>query len=204
MKSLLNACFSASLMLSNIKEIFSGNEMKKLAGELAEQLRQATAAVKEQTELIAGLKKESGEAKAAAALMAEEAGKSAAAAKQLQDELAKTLAELKALSSHIQGSIKQKITEDMIELTKEVKAKLEGAEKLKNEVTTTAAAIANELAKLKAEVAKISAVAEKIKAEDFELTKFSHQLVAADKEKLQLMARIDALERLISKMRRQQ
>ena len=51
-------------MLSNIKEIFSGNEMKKLAGELAEQLRQATAAVKEQTELIAGLKKESWEAKA--------------------------------------------------------------------------------------------------------------------------------------------
>ncbi len=196
-------CLSALLMLSNIKEIFSGSEVKKLAGELAGQLRQATAAVKEQTELIAGLKKESEEAKTAAALMAEEAKKSVAAAKQLQDELARTLAELKALSTHIQSSVKQKITDELFELTKEVRQRLEGTEKLKNEVATAATAVSGELNKLKADVAKLSSVAEKIKAEDFELTKFSHQLAAADSEKLRLMKQIDTLEMLIAKMRRQ-
>lgn len=194
-------------MLSRIKELVSGNELK----ELSEQLRQAAAAVKEQAEQIMVLHQLTEEAKSSISelkgsnnLMAEEVKKSVAAAKQLQDELAKALAELKALSSHVQGSIKQKITEDLIELTKEVRARLEGAEKLKSEITATAAAVANELAKLKADVTKLSAVAEKIKAEDFELVKFSQQLAAADSEKLRLMSKIDTLERLISKMRRQQ
>ncbi|MEK6837981.1 MAG: hypothetical protein AABX69_04990 [Nanoarchaeota archaeon] len=194
-------------MLSRIKELISGSELKGLV----EQLKQAAAAIKWQAEQIKALQQLTEEAKSSISglrdsnnLMAEEVKKSATAARQLQDELAKTLADLKALSSHIQGSIKQKIAEDLIELTKEVKAKLEGAEKLKSEITTTAAAIANELAKLKADVTKLAAVAEKIKAEDFELVKFSQQLAAADNEKLKLIGRIDTLERLISKMRRQQ
>ncbi len=191
-------------MLTNIKEIFSGNEMKKLAAELAEQLRQATAAVKEQTELIAGMKKESEEAKVAAGAMAAEVKQSAAAARQLQDEIAKALSDLKALSTHVQSSIKQKITDELFELTREVKAKLEGAEKLKNEVATAATSVSSELSKLRADVAKLSAVAEKIKAEDFELGKFAQQLAAADSEKLRLMKQIDTLEMLIAKMRRQQ
>ncbi len=193
-------------MLSRIKELVSGNELK----ELAEQLKQAAAAIKEQAEqikdlrsLTAAAKDSISEIRSSNNLMAEEAGKSADAAKQLQAELAKALAELKTLSSHIQGSIKQKIAEDLIELTKEVKAKLEGAEKLKSEITVTAAAIANELAKLKTDVVKLSAVAEKIKAEDFELVRFSQQLAAADSEKLRLIGRIDTLEMLIAKMRRQ-
>lgn len=190
-------------MLANIKEIFSGTEMKKLAAELAEQLRQATAAVKEQTELIAGLKKESEEAKVAAVAMGAEVTQSAAAARQLQDELAKALSELKALSTHVQSSIKQKITDELFELTREVKAKLEGAEKLKNEVAAAATSVSGELSKLRSDVAKLSAVAEKIKAEDFELGKFAQQLAAADSEKLRLMKQIDTLEMLIAKMRRQ-
>ncbi len=193
-------------MLSRIKELVSGNELK----ELAEQLRQAAAAIKEQAEQIKDLKSLTASAKDSISevrssnnLMAEEARKSADAAKQLQAELARALAELKALSSHIQGSIKQKITEDLIELTKEVKAKLEGTERLKSEVTTTAEAIAGELAKLKADVTRLSSVAEKIKAEDFELVRFSQQLASADAEKLRLMKQIDTLEMLIAKMRRQ-
>ncbi len=191
-------------MLSRIKELLSGNEAKKLISELAEQLNKASAAVKEQTELIAGLKKESDDAKKSAAEMAEEIKKSVAAAKQLQDELRTGIAELKALSTHVQANVKQKITDELFELTKEVKAKLEGTEKLKNEVATAATSVSGELNKLKSEIAKLSSVAERIKVEDFELTKFGNQLAAADSEKLRLMSRIDALERLIAKMRRQQ
>ncbi|MBI2140811.1 hypothetical protein HYU16_00135 [Candidatus Woesearchaeota archaeon] len=194
-------------MLSRIRELVSGSELK----ELAEQLKHAVAAIKEQSEQIKGLhsltaaaKDSISEIRSSNSLMAEEARKSADAARQLQAELAKALAELKSLSSHVQGSIKQKITEDLIELTREVKAKLEGAERLKSEITTTAAAVSNELAKLKADVAKLAAVADKIKAEDFELVRFSQQLASADAEKLRLMKQIDTLELLIAKMRRQQ
>ena len=191
-------------MLSNIKEMLSGKELKGQLNELAEQLRQVTVTVKEQTETMAALKRENGESKAAAVAMTEEIKKSIDAAKELQEAIRTNMAELKALSTHVQSSIKQKITDELFELTKEVRAKLEGAEKLKQEVTATAAATIAELGKLKSDITKLSAVAEKIKAEDFELTKFSNQLLAADREKLQLMSRIDTLERLIAKMRRQQ
>ncbi|MBI2550221.1 hypothetical protein HYV83_03505 [Candidatus Woesearchaeota archaeon] len=187
-------------MLTRLKELVSGKELK----EIAEQLNKAAAAVKEQTELIAGLKKESEDAKKSATEMTGEIRESIAAARQLQEELAKTLSELKALSTHVQSSIKQKITDELFELTKEVKAKLEGTEKLKNEVATAATSVSGELNKLKSEIAKLSYVAERIRAEDFELTRFGNQLAAADSEKLRLMGRIDALERLIAKMRRQQ
>ena len=59
-------------MLSNIKEMLSGKELKGQLNELAEQLRQVTVTVKEQTETMAALKRENGESKAAAVAMAEE------------------------------------------------------------------------------------------------------------------------------------
>lgn len=200
MKSLLKGCAFCAVMLTRLKELVSGSGLKEIAG----QLKQAAAAVKEQTELIAGLKKESEDAKKSAAEMTGEIRESIAAARQLQDELRTGIAELKALSTHVQANVKQKISEELLELTREVKMRLEGAEKLKNEVTATAASTMAEMARLKSEIAKLSSVAERIRAEDFELTKFGNQLAAADSEKLRLMSRIDALERLIAKMRRQQ
>lgn len=185
-------------MISRIKEIVSGSEMKELQG----QLSAMTAAVREQSEGLAAMRKESEELRKSAVEAAAEIGKAVDEAKRLQSELNAGMAELKALSTHIQSSIKQKITDEILGLTREVKAKLEGAERLKAEVAGTAAAVNAELARLKADIARLADVAGKIKAEDFELTKFAHQLQAADNEKLQLMARIDSLERLIAKMRR--
>lgn len=191
-------------MLSRIKEIVSGSETKELASQLAGQLKHVSEAVSEQNELIGSLKKDTEAAKASVADMQHEVKLAVDAARELQEAIRTDIAELKALSSHIQGSIKQKITDDLAELTKQASAKLEGAEKLKHEVAASATAFVNELNKLKSDIAKLSAVADKIKAEDFELTRFSNQILAADKEKLQLMGRIDTLERLIAKMRRQQ
>ena len=191
-------------MLSRIKEIVSGSEAKELTSQLAGQLKQVSEAVKEQNELIGSLKKDTEGTKGSVAEMKNEVKSAVDTARELQEAIRSNIAELKALTSHIQGSVKQKIADDMAELIKLVSTKLEGAEKLKHEVATSAAAVVNELGKLKSEIAKLSAVADKIKAEDFELTKFSNQILAADKEKMQLMGRIDALERLIAKMRRAQ
>ena len=191
-------------MLSRIKEIVSGSEAKELASQLALQLKQVAESVREQNELIGSLRKDTDSARASVAELAHEGKTAINSARELQEAIRADIAELKTLSSHLQGSIKQQMSDDMAELARQASAKLEGAEKLKHEVAAAAASVTNELNKLKSDLAKLSAVADKIKAEDFELTKFSSQVLAADKEKLQLMGRIDALERLIAKMRRQQ
>ncbi|MBI2143878.1 hypothetical protein HYU17_01860 [Candidatus Woesearchaeota archaeon] len=190
-------------MLSRIKELVSGNELKEGVKAMSESLKQTTAAVREQVEAMAALRKESEAAKASAAEMADEIKKSASYARQMQDELKTAVAEIKALSSHIQGSVKQKIGEDLMRLTEEVKAKLEGADRLKAEIASVAASVGNELNKIRADATKLSAVTATIKVEDFQLTKFSQQLAAADSEKLRLLKRIDELESIIAKMRRQ-
>ena len=191
-------------MLSRIKEIVSGSEAKELASQLALQLKQVAESVREQNEAVNSLRKDTDSARASVAELAHEVKTAINSARELQEAIRADIAELKTLSSHLQGSIKQQISDDMAELARQASAKLEGAEKLKHEVAAAAASVTNELNKLKSDLAKLSAVADKIKVEDFELTKFSSQVLAADKEKLQLMGRIDALERLIAKMRRQQ
>jgi len=52
------------------------------------------------------------------------------------------------------------------------------------------------------EINKFSDISKNIKKEDYELTKFANQLLDLDKEKLELMRKIDTLERLIAKQRR--
>jgi len=51
-------------------------------------------------------------------------------------------------------------------------------------------------------IIKFVEISKSIRKEDFELTKFARQLLEMDREKLELMRKIDTLERLVSKMRR--
>jgi hypothetical protein len=191
-------------MLSRIKEIVTGNEAKESIAQISEEAKAATAAIKEQLALISSLREETESLKVAITEVGAESKNSAEAARQLQEEIKSDISELKTLSTHIQSGIKQKISDDLGVLIKEVKLRLEGAEKLKQEMSAVAGTVNAELFKLKEDTSKLSVVAANIKAADFELGKFSQQLANADREKLQLMAKIDSLEHLVSKMRRQQ
>lgn len=51
-------------------------------------------------------------------------------------------------------------------------------------------------------ILKFIEISRSIRKEDFELTKFARQLFDADREKLEMMRKIDTLERLVSKLRR--
>ena len=59
-----------------------------------------------------------------------------------------------------------------------------------------------EVSAVRQEIAKLVSLSEKIKEKDFELTKYASRIDSADKEKLELMRRIDTLEKLVSKLRR--
>ena len=54
------------------------------------------------------------------------------------------------------------------------------------------------------EINKFIEISRSIKEEDFELTKFARHLMDMDREKLELMRKIDTLERLVSKIRRRE
>ena len=64
-------------------------------------------------------------------------------------------------------------------------------------------AIVKRTSEISALLNNISEIGKNIRKEDFELSRFGNQLMQMDKEKLELMRKIDTLERLISRMRRQ-
>ncbi len=55
---------------------------------------------------------------------------------------------------------------------------------------------------LHTELDKLQVVAASIKQQDFEMTKFAHQLLQMDQHKLELMRKIETLERLVAMERR--
>jgi len=116
----------------------------------------------------------------------------------------KELFDFKLLKSQMQKKIIEKFEE---ELDKELKIQIDN---LKidagsyNELKENITKITDKVNNLSEEINKFTAISVSIKKEDFELTRFANQLRAADKEKLELMEKINTLERLISKIRRQE
>jgi len=124
--------------------------------------------------------------------------------KTIRHDFEKELFDFKLLRSQMQKKIIEKFEE---ELSKELKIQMDNLRldaANYNELKEEIYGITNKVNNLGEEINKFTAISSNIKKEDFELTKFSNQLVAMDKEKLELMRKIDTLERLISKMRRQE
>ena len=73
-----------------------------------------------------------------------------------------------------------------------------------NELRKKAAEMLSKVNMTSEEIAKFLEISKSIKQEDFELTKFARHLIEMDREKLELMRKIDTLERLVSKIRRRE
>lgn len=119
-----------------------------------------------------------------------------------KESLQKEVYDFKLLKSQLQSKVLQKFEE---ELEKELKVNIDklkedydGYAELKDKVGS----IKPKIDELKGAIVDLSAISKNLKKEDFELTKFANKIFAADNEKLELMRKIDTLERLISKMRR--
>jgi len=122
--------------------------------------------------------------------------------KNLRHDFEKELFDFKLLRSQMQKKIIEKFEE---ELGKELKIQIE---KLRtdsesyNELKNNIIEISGKVNNLSGEINKFTEISSNIKKEDFELTRFANKLHESDREKLALMQKIDALERLISKIRR--
>jgi hypothetical protein len=124
--------------------------------------------------------------------------------RELKHDFEKELFDFKLLRSQMQKKILERFEE---ELGKELKIQIE---KLRadsdayNEMKNSMVEMSGRINVLGEEIRKFTQISQNIKREDFEMTRFGRQLIDMDKEKLELMAKINSLQRLVGKMRRQE
>ena len=124
--------------------------------------------------------------------------------KNLREDFGRELVEFKLLKGQLQRKILDKFEE---ELQKDLDVNRQALQKDTedyNELRKKAAEILSRLNLTAEEIGKFMDISKNIKKEDFELTKFARQLLEMDREKLELMRKIDTLERLVSKIRRRE
>ena len=124
--------------------------------------------------------------------------------KNLREDFGKELYEFKLLKGQMQKKILEKFEE---ELQKDLEINRESLKKDTGDYNELRKKVAEILLRLNLtgeEINKFIEISRSIKKEDFELTKFARHLLEMDREKLELMRKIDTLERLVSKIRRRE
>ena len=124
--------------------------------------------------------------------------------KNLREDFGKELYEFKLLKGQLQRKILDKFEE---ELQKDLEVNRESLKKDAEDYSELRSRVAGILLKLNLtgeEINKFIEISKSIKKEDLELTRVARQVVDMDREKLELMRKIDALERLVSKIRRRE
>ena len=121
---------------------------------------------------------------------------------QIQQDLSKEVYDFKLLKAQLQKKMLDKFEEELkseLKMNVEVLRKdLSDYEEMKNSVKE----MLKKVELTKQEMGKWLDISTNVKTADFELGRFAKQLQNADSEKLELMRKIDSLERLVSKMRR--
>ena len=120
----------------------------------------------------------------------------------IREEMSKEVYDFKLLKSQLQKKLLDKFEEELKQELKvnvsTLRKDLSDYEEMKNSVKE----LLKKTELTKQEMGKWMEISSSIKSSDFELSKFANQLKHADSEKLELLRKIDNLERMVSKMRR--
>tara|TARA_Y100000310_G_C20701273_1_gene830114 strand:+ start:1052 stop:1615 length:564 start_codon:yes stop_codon:yes gene_type:complete len=120
----------------------------------------------------------------------------------VREDFEKALYDFKLLS----GDMEKKLTAKFDEVLKdELKGYVDGLKKELGDVAElkeSISAVKNELGTVQEEVKKFTSISSNIKEADFELTQYIKKVNDMDAEKLELMRKIDSLERLLARMKR--
>lgn len=122
--------------------------------------------------------------------------------KNTKDDLKNSVYDFNLLKNKLQNKIVEKFEE---ELKKELNINLEKLKKESenyNTLKTNLDAVSLKTKGISNEIDKFIEIGKSLKKEDFELTQYHRELLKADHEKLELLQRIDVLEKLIAKLRR--
>lgn len=122
--------------------------------------------------------------------------------KNIREDLEKETYNFKLLQNHLQSRILDKfeteIRENITKNIEKLKTDVSNFNKLKENISD----IALNFQEFKDAITNLTQISKKLKPQDFELSKFADKIFETDKEKLNLMKEIDTLQRLISKIRR--
>lgn len=124
--------------------------------------------------------------------------------KNLREDFGREIYEFKLLKGQLQKKILVKFEE---ELQKDLDVSRENLKKDAEDYSELRKKMSEILARMSLtgeEMDKFIEISKSLKKEDFELTKFARHLIEMDNEKLELMRKIDALERLVSRIRRRE
>lgn len=100
----------------------------------------------------------------------------------------------------MQEAVYEKATSDLNKEIERLRLDVSRYNELKKEIDGVSATIMD----MKNEVSKFKEISSKINTQDFELIKFTNKVAQIEREKQQLMDKIDSLQRVISKERRRQ
>lgn len=119
----------------------------------------------------------------------------------LKDDIRAELEEFRMLNRQAQSKIMDKFNQEISTLltnnTKALEMDKSQYEKMRGDVQKHGEL----LTQLNTEIGKMVLISQRIKSQDFELSEHHKKLLEADQNKLQLMQRIDELERMIAKFK---
>ncbi|MBI2652081.1 hypothetical protein HYX00_01330 [Candidatus Woesearchaeota archaeon] len=188
-------------MLQKIKDLM---KIKEEIDEINKNIKENSKATSDLTIGLEPLKKELTEIKANQQEFLKNFKENLFVIKNLKEDFGKEIYEFKLLKGQLQRKLLEKFEE---ELQKDLEINRDSLKKDTedyNELRKKVAEILSRLNLTSDEINKFIEISKNIKKEDFELTKFARQLLDMDGEKLELMRKIDTLERLVSKIRRRE
>ena len=122
--------------------------------------------------------------------------------KALRHDIEFEIKEFKLVKGQLQEKLFQRIRE---ELNENITVNLEGLKtdvSRYNELKQQVGSITSKISVLSTEIDKFNLISKQLKESDFELSNYAKKIMEMDHEKLQLLRKIDVLERLVSKERR--
>ena len=119
---------------------------------------------------------------------------------QARKEFEEQIREFKIRKTSMEQQLLEKTDNEVKQQLERLKTDVNSYNELKKELTI----INLTITKLDSEIKKFTDISQNIKAKDFELERYARELGKKDNEKLELMKKIDTLERLLGKERRNQ
>ena len=177
-------------------------EIKEALADLSQEIKEVRSEQKELHEtnnkLIKNISSSLEELKQGQTSHSELMGKEVSKINELRSEFSKSVRSFELLHKKIYGQLYTRLHEVLREHTNDLKSTTDNYKATSPKVKETL----DTLDLLKSEIAKFNAIAKYIKESDYTLVNHQKDLERLDREKLHLMKKVDSLQRMIGKNRR--
>ena len=117
-----------------------------------------------------------------------------------EQDFVKEINDFRLQKTQMQKSLHESAESELKSLLERIRTDVSRYNDLKNSVQD----LSSDLKKAEAEIKKFMQISQKLRPADFEASKFAKKIFDEDKNKLELLKKIDSLQRLIARQRRNQ